>query len=136
MTASVGLEMLSINHGPIKVGQRLWNIGYPSKNGPVSYGGPLLAIQGGNFVIGAPAFPGMSGGAVVGCWRGTPVLMGIIESFNMREIENNRTIEEGKEIIERTTVNVGTSNAPHYMLLLMFTEVAIANLETREQELE
>lgn len=136
---TTGLQMLPINRKGVKLGQQMWNVGYPTLERPVSFSGPLLGVRGGSLYLGIPAFTGMSGGGVVGCSNGEPVLMGIIESFNMRLVSIERENEEGKTIIRENSVNLGTSNAPNYMLLLWFTEFAIAieeELGMREQEQE
>lgn len=131
-----GLENLPISREPVKIGQRLWNVGYPSSDKPVSYGGTLLAIPGGALKVAIPAFPGMSGGGIVGCSDGVPVLAGIIQSFNLRRQSYRRVITEEKTVIKETLVNLGTSNGPSNLLLFWFVEFAIAMEEVEQQERE
>lgn len=137
---TTGLQMLPISPGPLKIGQRLWNVGYPLGDGPVSYEGALLSIRGGSLVIGAPAFPGMSGGAAVTCRENRPVLAGIIKSFNLRVLSMKTETKDGRTLIYSREINTGTSNSTGFMQLLWFTEFAIAIQEelssTREQEQE
>ena len=123
---TTGLESLPLALGSIEIGQRMWMVGHPSREGPVSYGGPLLAIRGGHLTVGAPVFAGMSGGGIIGCQDGTPVLMGIIQTFNFREVSYERETKDNKTIVTRTIVNLGTGNGTSYTLLTWFTEFAIA----------
>jgi len=129
---TTGMEMLPFYTVAVRPGELVYTVGFAGDAG-ISYKGPVLVDSGGHLTIGAPVFPGMSGGAVVICNDGKPYLAGIIESFNYRI--TRRWIEETPrhtKIYERI-VNDGTSNGPSGQLAFWFTEYAIEHNEKREK---
>jgi len=135
---TTGISPLAFFRDDLKPNRRVWLAGFPGDAG-TSFSGPILGVLGGHLKIGAPVFPGMSGGAVIACEKGVPYLAGTIVSFNYRISRTWTEITpEQKQIFERV-VNDGTSNAPGGMMLVWFTEFAIDMHKInnkREQEQE
>lgn len=131
---TTGLPILPLAHGPLRLGETLWNIGYPAGGPPVSFSGPYMKVTSGELLIGAPVFPGMSGGAAIQCVDGEPRLAGILVSYNNSTREWSREDSEGQRLLIRHLINDGTSNATGYMTLHWFTEYSIAVEKMREKK--
>ena len=132
---TIGLEALPFHTATLALGELIWTVGFAGDGG-ISYKGPVLGISGGHLRVGAPVFPGMSGGAVVVCKDDRPYLAGTISSFNYRITRRYTETAPGKSTVFERTVNDGTSNAPGGQLGFWFTEWAIEEEEKREKEQE
>jgi len=130
-----GISPLAFLRAELKPNRKVWVTGYAGEAG-TSFSGPILAIIGGHLKIGAPVFPGMSGGAVITCDKGIPYVAGLVTSFNHRISRRwTQITPEQKQIFERV-VNDGTSNGPSAIMLVWFIEYAVEMYESREQEQE
>lgn len=132
---TTGMSPLAFYREAPEPGQVIWTAGFAGDAG-ITYKGPILAVTGGHLKMGAPVFPGMSGGAVIACEDGVPYLAGINSSFNYRITRRYTEMTEEKIKVFERVVNDGTSNAAGGMMALWFTEYAIEMHKKREQEQE
>ena len=136
---TTGISPLAYYRADLEPNTTLWAAGYAGETG-TTLSGPLLGVSGGHLKVGAPVFPGMSGGAYITCEGGIPRVAGLITSFNYRISRRWTEITpEKKEIFERI-VNDGTGNGPSGQMLGWFSDFAIkmheSNNKKREQEQE
>ena len=125
-----GLGFLPVSPDNPKVGSTVWTVGFPEGDG-ISFKGPVLEDEKGLLVVGAPVFPGMSGGPIVACEGGEPIMVGSIQSFNYRIYRHWETPFGGNH---EEVINTGTSNATAGAIISVFTQYAIEHYESREKE--
>ena len=132
---TTGLSTMPITDSALPVGTTLWTAGFRGEEG-ITFKGPLIQLKAGYIIVGAPVFPGMSGGPVVACEDGRAMVAGIIISFNSRTIRRWRSIDDTGTIIHEFVVNDGSTNAPGGGITYVFTQYAIELYESREKEQE
>ena len=132
---TTGLVPIEFYQGVIEVERVIWTAGFAGDAG-ITYKGLILVYQGGRLTVGAPGFPGMSGGAIITCEDGSPYLAGIISSFNYRTYINQVYMIPGGLTIYQQDINDGTTNGPGGLILPVFTEYAKELYEEKEREKE
>ena len=117
-----GFEFLDMYLGPYDNSVTVWTVGYPGGFEAASYRGSILGVMGGMLTTGSAVFPGMSGGPVVVCSEGEPMIAGVISTFEYRKYADD------------IMLNTGISNSASGQMVAWFADFGIALSERRAGE--